>query len=79
MRPKIGTAIDPATFSKAAQSMTLPLEALRIAPVMVRAPSEARKAATHAVSAAVDEVFRSDPCSDSRVIQRLTVAGKLEA
>src|SRR6266496_2227138 len=44
--------------------MTLPLEALRIAPVMVRAPSEARKAATRAVSATVGRRPRSVACSD---------------
>src|SRR3989442_12136846 len=44
--------------------MALPLEALRIPPVSVRAPSEARKAASRAVSATVDELLRSDPCSN---------------
>jgi hypothetical protein len=39
--------------------MTLPLEAFTIAPVRVRAPSEARKAASRAVSATVDELFRT--------------------
>jgi hypothetical protein len=44
--------------------MTLPLEAFTLAPVMIRAPSEARKAASCAVSATVDELLRSDPCSN---------------
>ena len=44
--------------------MTLPLEAFTSAPVMVRAPSEARKAATRAVSAAVERRLRSVACSN---------------
>jgi hypothetical protein len=35
--------------------MTIPLEAFTIAPVRVRAPSEARKAASRAVSATVGQ------------------------
>src|SRR5437868_10560752 len=46
------------------QSMTLPLEAFTIAPVRVRDPSEARKAATRAMSAAVERRLRSVACSN---------------
>ncbi len=44
--------------------MILPLEAFTKVPVMVRAPSEARKAATRAVSAAVERRLRSVACSN---------------
>ena len=44
--------------------MTAPLEAFTIAPVMVRASSEARKAASRAVSATVVRRLRSVACSN---------------
>ncbi len=43
--------------------MTFPLDAFTIAPVRVRASSEARKAATLAVSATIERLPRSAPCS----------------
>ncbi len=44
--------------------MTLPLVAFTRVPVMVRALSEARKAATCAVSATVGRLLRSVACSN---------------
>ena len=53
--------------------MTLPLEALRIAPVRFLAPSETRKAASRAVSATVGRRLRRVLCSNIEMTYSLEI------